>query len=94
MLQVAVDHGHAFALRVLQTREDRRLLAEIPRKAHAAHACVGCRSSLNARPCGVLRAVVDEDQLVRDLRLRQHCADLLRGGRDGLFLIICRDHYG
>ena len=94
VLQIAVHHGDAVASRLPESGKDRGLLAEIPGKPRAAHVAAALRLGADALPCSVLRPVVYKYQLVRDLRRKQHAADLLCRRGDGLLLVIRRNHYG
>lgn len=94
MLQITVDHRHAFALGVLQPGENSGLLPKVPGKPHAAHTFAAMRNLLNLRPGGILGAVVHKNQLMGDPGRAQHTVDFPnRYGRHLLF-IIGRNHNG
>ena len=63
VLEVAVDHHHDVAARVLQPGADRRLVAEVARQADELDPLVRGRQGAQPLAGRVARAVVDEDQL-------------------------------
>ncbi len=63
VLEVAVDHHHDVAARVLEAGADRRLVAEVARQGDHLDPLVGGRERAHPLARGVARAVVDEDQL-------------------------------
>ncbi len=78
MLEVRVHQDHGAAARMVQTRAQRRLMAEIARERHVADARIARRRA-DGRERAVGRAVIDEHDLVRAVQ-RHHLRDR---GRDG-----------
>ena len=93
MLQVAVDDRHAVSPGLAQTGKDRRLLAEIAGKMHAAHGRDRRGRLLNSLPGGVFGAVVHKQQLVVDALCRQNLMDGPGRDRHHFLLVIGRKHY-
>jgi hypothetical protein len=74
------------------TSDHRRGLTEVSAEDDRLVALVLARLRLQQLGCGVLRAVVDEDDLgLHVLHRREHRVDLLHEARDVLFLVETRD---
>ena len=70
VLQVGVDHRHGVAEGVLEPGGERRLVAEVAREVDDADARVGAGEAVEQLPRAVRAAVVDEHELVLEVRDR------------------------
>ena len=70
VLEVAVDHHDRVPARVVQAGGQRHLVAERPREMQDADALVGVGQTVEDLGGGVRRAVVDDHDLVREVRER------------------------
>ena len=91
ILEIAVDHHHRVAARVVEPGGQRQLVAEGPRQVQDADAGIALGELVEDRGGGVRRAVVDDHDLVGEVPERGRDASAELGGEP--FLVEHRRHH-
>ena len=93
MLEVCVHADH-IALRVVDTRDHRGLVPEIPREMQDADAGVLRREAVQKLRASVTAPVIDKEEGIGDAAPLQHFREALPAKRQGLLLVKYRNHDG
>ena len=95
LLQVGVHDADDGAARVLEAGEKGRLLAEVAREVDGLHVrrSLGGGELLDQRPGAVLRAVVDEDELVVEAGGAEDVGRPVEQQGKTLLLVVAGDDY-